>query len=160
MISDVLFDAVQAIEDYERSSPRTYADPETTAKIASVKAAMRGLQRELDSAPACRVAMDGPIVTRGSLAEHSMSFAEWMNDMEGDEDLAWRFGGRLLSRGTHDDSDYDAKVVVIYRREGSVAEFVRQMKDWRAGHPEIVGQARDRHGADPFGDYAEFADGG
>lgn len=34
------------------------------------------------------------------------------------------------------------------------------MKDWRAGHPEIVGRARDRHDADPFGEYAEFADGG
>lgn len=101
MISDVLFDAVPAVEDYERSSPRTYADPETTAKIASVTAAMGGPPARAGLGNGLGMAMDGPIVTRGSLAEHSTSLAEGVSDMEGDEDLARRFGGRLLSRGTH-----------------------------------------------------------
>lgn len=55
MISDVLFEAVSDIEDYERDLPHVYGDPLTKAKIARVKEAMRELQAELDSPCPCVV---------------------------------------------------------------------------------------------------------
>jgi hypothetical protein len=48
MISDILFQAVQAIERYQREMPHHY--DQLRAEIDEVKAAMRGLQRRLDRA--------------------------------------------------------------------------------------------------------------
>jgi ribosome-associated toxin RatA of RatAB toxin-antitoxin module len=49
MISDVLFDAVASIEEYERNLPACYA--ELRAEIAHVKATMDALRQHLDGAP-------------------------------------------------------------------------------------------------------------
>lgn len=49
MISDTLSEALAQIEEYEKDKPTAYGGAEVKAKIAAVKEAMRGLQRELDS---------------------------------------------------------------------------------------------------------------
>jgi hypothetical protein len=51
VISDVLFGAVEEIEDYERQMPDTYGEPYMKVRLQAVKDAMRGLQRELDTPP-------------------------------------------------------------------------------------------------------------
>src|SRR5262245_61739614 len=51
MISDVLFEALEEIERYQRDCPEAYSDPELKKEIESVKSAMRGLQRWLDTPP-------------------------------------------------------------------------------------------------------------
>jgi hypothetical protein len=52
MISDVLSEAVSAIEDYERDLPQVYG--EMAEEIAAVKAAMTALRVKLDTPPAPR----------------------------------------------------------------------------------------------------------
>ena len=51
MISDILFDALQNIEDYEKTYPEMYEG----SQLVEVKAAMRKLQRELEMAAAFSV---------------------------------------------------------------------------------------------------------
>jgi len=50
MMSDVLFDAIRDIEEYEKKFPDVYGQMKN--QIARVKEAMRELQRELDRMPA------------------------------------------------------------------------------------------------------------
>lgn len=52
MISDVLFDALQEIERYERDFPHVYGEARMRERIASVKGAMNDLRAELDTPPA------------------------------------------------------------------------------------------------------------
>jgi hypothetical protein len=49
MISDVLFEAIEEIERYQREFPRSY--DEIKPDIEAVKAKMRALQRFLDTLP-------------------------------------------------------------------------------------------------------------
>lgn len=49
MMSDVLFDAICDIEEYEKEFPDIYGQMKD--QIAQVKQAMRELQRELDRMP-------------------------------------------------------------------------------------------------------------
>jgi hypothetical protein len=49
MISDVLFDAIRDIEEYEKKFPHIYGQMKN--QIAQVKQAMRELERELDRMP-------------------------------------------------------------------------------------------------------------
>jgi len=51
MISDVLFEAVQEIERYEKEMPESYASEPLKSKIKAVKDTMTALQRELDTPP-------------------------------------------------------------------------------------------------------------
>jgi hypothetical protein len=48
MISDVLFDALESIEEYERDMPHVYGG-KFAGRIAFVKRVMRAMQRELDN---------------------------------------------------------------------------------------------------------------
>jgi metal-dependent amidase/aminoacylase/carboxypeptidase family protein len=51
MISDVLFEAVEEIERYQRDIPWCYDDPAITAEIEAVKASMTALRIKLDTPP-------------------------------------------------------------------------------------------------------------
>jgi len=51
MISDVLSDAIQEIERYQREMPHAYGDPELTRKIEAIKKTMRELMCELITPP-------------------------------------------------------------------------------------------------------------
>lgn len=156
MISDVLFEAIQKIEDYEHSIPSAYGDADVKAKIVAAKAALRTLQHELDAPPTRGDRRDEPVIARWSLGEDLMSVAKLMQEMKGDEALAWRFCISLLSEdGRHDDSDHGEDVVVIYRRKGSVAELARQMNDWRRGHMDLVAEQRELREPRAFADCPE-----
>ena len=54
MISDVLFEALQEIERYQREMPDVYSD--MAADIERVKVEMQTLQRRLDTPPAADAA--------------------------------------------------------------------------------------------------------
>lgn len=52
MISDVMFDAINAVERYRRELPHVYADPAISEEIDKTLIAMRSLLNLLDSPPA------------------------------------------------------------------------------------------------------------
>lgn len=49
MISDVLSEAVEQIEIYEKDFPNCYGSPEMKTRIAAVKKAMNDLRMDLDN---------------------------------------------------------------------------------------------------------------
>jgi hypothetical protein len=51
MISDVMFDAIQRVNQYRRDFPAAYDDPEVSEAIDRAMIAMQALQTLLDTPP-------------------------------------------------------------------------------------------------------------